>query len=196
MISLSFVAGGDPRAIQQRGGHSDLNTTFGYYHHLGLGLPQPVMGALGGAQLFISSLIADCEPPALPDAERSASPPELAAGADLPALEDAAEPSDAIVISRSAPRAPSMGGGKRPVLEDLAAVAEAWLRDGPERSGGKGLPRPHAVTAAARKAGSNAYAKAHYRTPDKQAAAAAWKKAYRAVLQRWQRALTAAQKRR
>lgn len=162
--------GGDLRAVQQRTGHASLAPLEGYIHSAGHGLAQSAIPELPMA--LTAPIGGDVV--VLPEAP-------------APKLLPPAPPSTSIVLvdAEEPPEAPP-SSAERP--RTFVEHAREWVRNP-----GKG-PRPQAVTAAARAAYARAYQVARYQTADKDVARAAGRRAQKAALASWGKALRAAKR--
>jgi integrase len=184
MISMLFAVGATPREVQERGGHRDLSTTLGYYKRMGAGLPRPRLEGLV-TPAMLGPVIESRGVPSLRAAE------SVGAGTDggrMPPKRPAKDPSQL----GPWPRDP-LPGSVPPEPEGFRELAIWWRRHGQFlRMLRRGLERPKSVTRAARLAAARAYQRAKRSgEPDPKASQ---RRAYRAVLARWERALRAALK--
>lgn len=167
--------GGDLRATADRTGHRELRSLEFYLHRLGRGIPSSGLPAL------------DLGLPELPPRRESPEGVEAAALVDLVATStdrQRAVERRVVEVKRTTARE-----SRRPFLE----LAREWLE-----TGGRGS-RPSAVTLAVKRAYAAAYARERYRQPGEQYRdrwKAAGRRARRAALGAWGKALARAREER
>lgn len=177
--SLELVAsGGNLKMVQQRTGHSSLAVLEGYLHQMGHGL----------ARSQLPELPEHLAAPAVPaPLEPSQVTQQMLVGVPVAPLVDLAAATADQARAWQSKQQDKKSALRRESERSFDELAAEWLAKPDPR-----LPRPRAVTEAARRHGANAYKAANYRGASKAEAQRAWRASKRATLAAWGKALARA----